>query len=581
MSKFSQKFKNLYQWGDKVPESIRKATTTLRRYKGGSESLDQTFQSDVFSDEMSDNVDKSRQSEEINRARTSTLRQGTLSPLFSRPLASEMSYIEPNMDQETIDPWPNSNRLHREDLEESENHTTIGPDELSEIEVDHSAPRESSQPGPSSQRDSGEEDRQEGNPSRHSLRPTKKTSGPNSDDGNNSQPQYGFSREISPDGSVVSRTSTNSRTSGVVNTYRKDFYESLTLLTQKHNNMLEQYVQQQLVTQRLSQEMESLRRAQQEHFLGVQSQIKQQEDLQRATNDKASKLEENMIALSTHVIDLRKDMDQSSKDSTSHQREVASTMSTMVQELKQMRIDINQRPEPVKVERPTTVVHRRTKDPPPPMTLPVKQSASIQGKSQTYGYHRTRCGANVSNRNSVGIDPRTLSSPNDSDQQESEPMDQDPQPAPTKSESYHTACDKSLTGFTTALDSTKGAFEMPSRTTRLPRATSTKKRFRLEEGYESDNGLECLKADKLDEKPEAATKLSPEELRDKRLAESISEAMAKGLELLIANKDARSRPSVYKGSKDWTYRWMDIDDATLFAEDVCYGYIFGSSLAYH
>ena len=51
-------------------------------------------------------------------------------------------------------------------------------------------------------------------------------------------------------------------------------------------------------------------------------------------------------------------------------------------------------------------------------------------------------------------------------------------------------------------------------------------------------------------KPESTTKLSPEELRDKRLAESISEAMAKGLEPLIANKDARSRPSVYKGSKD-------------------------------
>ena len=154
------------------------------------------------------------------------------------------------------------------------------------------------------------------------------------------------------------------------------------MLTQKHNNMLEQYVQQQLVTQRLSQEMESLRRAQQEHFLGVQSQIRQQEDLQRATNDKASKLEENMIALSTHVIDLRKDMDQSTKDSTSQQREIASTMSTMVQELKQMRIDINKRPEPVKVERPTTIVYRRSKDPPPPRTSPVKQSASMQSKAK-------------------------------------------------------------------------------------------------------------------------------------------------------------------------------------------------------
>ena len=142
----------------------------------------------------------------------------------------------------------------------------------------------------------------------------------NSEDGSDGQPESRFSRDLSPDGSVISRTSANSRTSGGVNPYRKDFYESLTMLTQKHNNMLEQYVQQQLVTQRLSQELESLRRAQQEHFLGVQSQIRQQEDLQRATNDKASKLEENMIALSTHVIDLRKDMDQSTKDSTSQQR---------------------------------------------------------------------------------------------------------------------------------------------------------------------------------------------------------------------------------------------------------------------
>ena len=104
MSNFSQKFKNLYQWGDKVPGSIRKATATLRRYRGGSESLDQTFQSDVFSDEMSDNVDKNRQSEEISRARTSTLRQGTLSPLFTRPQASDMSSMEPRLDEETIDP---------------------------------------------------------------------------------------------------------------------------------------------------------------------------------------------------------------------------------------------------------------------------------------------------------------------------------------------------------------------------------------------------------------------------------------------------------------------------------------------
>ena len=113
---------------------------------------------------------------------------------------------------------------------------------------------------------------------------------------------------------------------------------------------------------------------------------------------------------------------------------------------------MQQTPEPVKVERPTTIVYRRSKDPPPPRTSPVKQSASMQSKGQSWGFPRTRYGANISGRKSVGIDPRTLSSPNDSDPQEDEPMDQERQSAPAKSESYHTACDRSLSGFTTALD---------------------------------------------------------------------------------------------------------------------------------
>ena len=46
------------------------------------------------------------------------------------------------------------------------------------------------------------------------------------------------------------------------------------------------------------------------------------------------------------------------------------------------------------------------------------------------------------------------------------------------------------------------------------------------------------------------SRLTPQELRDQRFAETIAEAIVKGLEPLLSSKNARSRPSVYNGSED-------------------------------
>ena len=46
------------------------------------------------------------------------------------------------------------------------------------------------------------------------------------------------------------------------------------------------------------------------------------------------------------------------------------------------------------------------------------------------------------------------------------------------------------------------------------------------------------------------SRLTPQELRDQRFAETIAKAIVKGLEPLLSSKNARSRPSVYNGSED-------------------------------
>ena len=126
-----------------------------------------------------------------------------------------------------------------------------------------------------------------------------------------------------------------------VNPFPEDVYESLTLMTQRHNTMLEQYREQERTSQRLSREMEALQermramsQAQQDQFERVQ----QQEELQRAANDRASKLEANVSTLASHVIDLRKELDNTVRNMTAHQRDMTEVMTELTQELHQMRI---------------------------------------------------------------------------------------------------------------------------------------------------------------------------------------------------------------------------------------------------
>ena len=65
------------------------------------------------------------------------------------------------------------------------------------------------------------------------------------------------------------------------------FYDPLTLMTQRHNAMLEQYREQERTSQRLSREMEALQERMRAMSQAQQDQLKrvqQQEELQRAAN---------------------------------------------------------------------------------------------------------------------------------------------------------------------------------------------------------------------------------------------------------------------------------------------------------
>ena len=57
--------------------------------------------------------------------------------------------------------------------------------------------------------------------------------------------------------------------------------------------------------------------------------------------------------------------------------------------------------------------------------------------------------------------------------------------------------------------------------------------------------------------------LSEQEQKDRRFAEDLSEAMAKGLEPLLGGKDAKVKPATYHGTKDglidsWNLMMRDI-----------------------
>ena len=87
-----------------------------------SPSNDEISQSSVFSENMSDNVNRATQNREMVQARADTFRQSTLSPLFSAQLNQTRPDGNPEVSMATSEPWPNSNRPIDIDPELEENH---------------------------------------------------------------------------------------------------------------------------------------------------------------------------------------------------------------------------------------------------------------------------------------------------------------------------------------------------------------------------------------------------------------------------------------------------------------------------
>ena len=109
--------------------------------------------------------------------------------------------------------------------------------------------------------------------------------------------------------------------------------------------MLEKYLEQDKSLQRLSQEVKNVQKGlvgmhkdQQDQF----ERFRQQAELQRVANEKASTLESHMTTLASHVVDLRKEMDDNAQASSSHQKEMSDAMTSLTQELRQLRLNPKQ-----------------------------------------------------------------------------------------------------------------------------------------------------------------------------------------------------------------------------------------------
>ena len=186
---------------------------------------------------------------------------------------------------------------------------------------------------------------------------------------------------------------------------------------------------------------------------------------------------------------------------------------------------------------------RPRKDAPKPSTN-VKPCTSLQTQLQTEFSVDNKGAAKKAPSRSVAIDPMSFhSSFDDSDSDGDET---------TK---YHTARSRTQTGFETADPSTRSRYRQSERHPAIqldrPTATSTRKPDRPQAEIQTPSPdsdapvVSPIPATQL-----APTPLSPDDQKDRRFAEALSEAMAKGLKPLLDNKDAKVKPTIYRGSKD-------------------------------
>ena len=84
-----------------------------------------------------------------------------------------------------------------------------------------------------------------------------------------------------------------------------------------------------------------------------------------------------------------------------------------------------------------------------------------------------------------------------------------------------------------------------------PRFTSTRKRQRHEtEAPTSAQESDPHTISSIQVAPSAEPSMAKEEALDRKFAEALSDAMAKGLKPLIESKDTKVRPATYRGAKD-------------------------------
>ena len=207
---------------------VRRLFSAVRSIVTSPPSSGEPSQSSVFSENMSDNVNRATQNREMVQARADPFRQSTLSPLFSAQLHQARPDGNPEVSMATSEPWPNSNRPINIDPEEEANHYELPERDVTGFEANpflepqtNAIPTTSletgtvaagQQPAPGPSKDPER---------RHAWRDT--LSCRDADAG---------SRVGSPAASTISHASDREDLDDRMNPYRKNFYESLTQMIQ-------------------------------------------------------------------------------------------------------------------------------------------------------------------------------------------------------------------------------------------------------------------------------------------------------------------------------------------------------------
>ena len=312
------------------------------------------------------------------------------------------------------------------------------------------------------------------------------------------------------------------------NPWHKDFYESLAKMNSRHTELIEQQLAHNTGTSRLAREVDEVNTNMRQMLISQKStdeRLATYDNMQKRCTERVERVERHLQHVDSNVSDLRKEIQIQSRDTIAHQRELSLSMDALTKEIKI--IQANQRipvkrykpHSPSRLPSPPTNWQPR-KDPPKPPT-DNKPSTSLQTQLQAEFSVDNKGAAKKAPSRSVAIDPMSFqSSFDDSDTGDD-------------TTTYHTARSRTQTGFETAENSTRSRYRQPERQPVTqpdrPTATSTRKRDR----HQAEIQTPSPDSDVPDVSPipaaVAPTPLSPDDQKDRRFAEALSQAMAKGL----------------------------------------------------